>query len=211
MPSPADPIAISPFGVEIRWYALLMVGGILAGIPLSRYLATQLGLDRDWLLDTAPWVILASILGSRAYYVLLRGDYFIHHPGDAINIRLGGMAYHGALVVGAVTFALLCWRNRQPFWRWSDAIIPGVALAQAIGRWGNWANQELWHADCPALGTLDRSARIDHSSSWRSTGSTRRSSMSRFSILPTLRSCPGSRCEYVGHICSWTETCSRSI
>jgi phosphatidylglycerol:prolipoprotein diacylglycerol transferase len=144
VPSPADPVAFSVFGVEIRWYALFMVAGIVAGIALSRHLATRIGLDRDWLLDTAPWVVLASIVGARAYYVALRGDYFFHHPGQAINIRLGGMAFHGALVVGTVTFALLCWRSRQPFWRWSDAIIPGVALAQAVGRWGNWANQEAF-------------------------------------------------------------------
>src|SRR4051812_46734698 len=121
-----------------------MVAGIVAGIALTRALATRLGLDRDWLLDTAPWVILAAIIGARAYYVALRADYFALHPVDAINIRLGGMAFHGALVVGTLTFAYLCWTRHQPFWNWSDAIIPGVALAQAAGRWGNWANQEAF-------------------------------------------------------------------
>ena len=121
-----------------------MVAGIVAGIGLSSALAHRLGLDRDWLIDAAPWVVLAAIFGARAYYVLLRGSYFLLHPVDAINIRLGGLAFHGALVVGTLTFAFLCWRSRQPFWRWSDAIIPGVALAQAVGRWGNWANQEAF-------------------------------------------------------------------
>lgn len=144
MRSPADPVAFAHFGAEIRWYALFMVAGIVAGIVLSRYLATRLDLDPNWLLDTAPWVVLASIVGARAYYVVLRGGYFIHHPSDAINIRLGGMAFHGALLAGTLTFALFCWRSRKPFWRWSDAIMPGVALAQAVGRWGNWANQEAF-------------------------------------------------------------------
>jgi len=121
-----------------------MVAGIVAGVALSRYLASHIGLDGDWLLDAAPWVILASIVGARAYYVALRGTYFILHPIDALNIRLGGMAFHGALIAGTLTFGVLCWRGRQPFWRWSDVIIPGVALAQAIGRWGNWANQEAF-------------------------------------------------------------------
>jgi phosphatidylglycerol---prolipoprotein diacylglyceryl transferase len=144
VPSPADPVAFSLVGVDIRWYALFMVAGIGAGVALSRYLAGRLGLDREWLLDAAPWVILASIIGARAYYVVLRGSYFLLHPSEALNIRLGGMAFHGALVVGTLSFALLCWHRQQPFWRWSDAIVPGVALAQAVGRWGNWANQEAF-------------------------------------------------------------------
>lgn len=144
MPSPADPVAFSLLGIEIRWYALFMVAGIVAGVLLSRYLGGRLGLDRDWLLDAAPWVILASIVGARAYYVVLRGSFFLLHPLDAINIRLGGMAFHGALAAGTLSFALLCWRGKQPFWRWADVIAPGVALAQAIGRWGNWANQEAF-------------------------------------------------------------------
>jgi phosphatidylglycerol:prolipoprotein diacylglycerol transferase len=144
VPSPSDPTAFSLLGVDIRWYALFMVAGIVAGIALSRALASRLGLDRDWLLDAAPWVILAAIVGARAYYVALRGEYFLSHPLDAINIRLGGMAFHGSLVAGTLAFAYLCRRNQQPFWKWSDAIIPGVALAQAVGRWGNWANQEAF-------------------------------------------------------------------
>jgi phosphatidylglycerol:prolipoprotein diacylglycerol transferase len=74
----------------------------------------------------------------------LRGDHFLHQPWDAVNIRLGGLSFHGGLVAGTVAFAVLCWRHRQSFFAWTDAAIPGVALAQAIGRWGNWANQEAF-------------------------------------------------------------------
>jgi phosphatidylglycerol---prolipoprotein diacylglyceryl transferase len=144
VPSPENPVAFSLLGVDIRWYAIFMVAGILAGLALSRALAASLGLDRDWLIDAAPWVILAAILGARAYYVALRTSYFSLHPVDAINIRLGGLSFHGALVAGTLAFALLCWGQHQPFWRWSDAIMPGVALAQTVGRWGNWANQEAF-------------------------------------------------------------------
>jgi phosphatidylglycerol:prolipoprotein diacylglycerol transferase len=146
MPSPADPVAFTFLGIEIRWYALLLISGVVAGITLTRYLARRLALDPDWILDAAPWVVVSSIVGARAYYVFLRGDEFVTRPLDAVNIRLGGLSFHGALVVGTATVVILCWRQRQPFWRWSDVIIPGVALAQAIGRWGNWANQEAFGA-----------------------------------------------------------------
>ena len=144
MPSPPDPVAISVGGIDIRWYALFMLAGVIAGVWLTRFLAVRVGLEPDWVIDATPWVVLFSILGARTYYVLLRADYFGARPWEAINIRLGGLSFHGALVAGTFAFAVLCWRARQPFLRWTDAVIPGVALAQSIGRWGNWANQEAF-------------------------------------------------------------------
>jgi phosphatidylglycerol:prolipoprotein diacylglycerol transferase len=144
MPSPADPVAVSIGAIEIRWYALFMLAGVVGGVWLTRFLARRVGLDPHWVIDATPWVVLFSILGARVYYVALRAEYFIANPLDAINIRLGGLSFHGALILGTFGFAVLCWRARQPFLRWTDAVIPGVALAQAIGRWGNWANQEAF-------------------------------------------------------------------
>ena len=144
MPSPSDPVAFTLAGIEIRWYALFMLAGIIAGFSLTHALAARLGLDADWTLDVAPWIVLISILGARVYYVALQAEHFVSRPWDALNIRQGGLSFHGGLVAGTVTFAILCWRNRQPFLAWTDAAIPGVALAQAIGRWGNWANQEAF-------------------------------------------------------------------
>jgi phosphatidylglycerol:prolipoprotein diacylglycerol transferase len=144
MPSPSDPIAFSIFGIDVRWYALFMLAGVIAGLLLARYLAGRIGLDPDWVFDAAPWVVLFTIVGARSYYVVLRWDYFLSHPAEAINIRLGGLSFHGALIVGTIAFAVLCRRARQPFLWWTDAVVPGVALAQAIGRWGNWANQEAF-------------------------------------------------------------------
>jgi phosphatidylglycerol:prolipoprotein diacylglycerol transferase len=144
MPSPSDPIAFSVFGLDVRWYALFMLAGVIAGVFLARSLADRIGLDPDWVIDAAPWVVLFSIVGARTYYVALRAEHFISHPVEAINIRLGGLSFHGALIAGTITFAILCRRAHQPFLWWTDAVVPAVALAQAIGRWGNWANQEAF-------------------------------------------------------------------
>ena len=144
MPSPSDPIAFSILGIDVRWYALFMLAGVLAGVALTRWIAARVGLDPDWVLDVVPWIVLTTILGARVYYVLLRVGYFSDHPAEAINIRLGGLSFHGALVAGVLALIVLCRRYQQPFWRWTDAAVPGVALAQAIGRWGNWANQEAF-------------------------------------------------------------------
>ena len=144
MPSPSDPIAFSLFGLDVRWYALFMLAAVVAGVFLARWLADRIGLDSDWVTDAAPWVVLFSIMGARAYYVALRADHFVSQPVEAINIRLGGLSFHGALIAGTLAFAILCRRARQPFLWWTDAVVPAVALAQAIGRWGNWANQEAF-------------------------------------------------------------------
>ena len=66
MPSPSDPIAFSVFGLDVRWYALFMLAGVVAGLFLARFLAGRIGLDPDWVLDAAPWVVLFSIVGARS-------------------------------------------------------------------------------------------------------------------------------------------------
>ncbi|MFN8660729.1 MAG: prolipoprotein diacylglyceryl transferase [Thermomicrobiales bacterium] len=144
IPSPASPIAFSVLGLDVRWYALFLLAGLVAGLVYTRRLASRVGLEPDWVWDAAPWIVLAAIVGARLYYVLLRADYFTQHPAEAINLRLGGMAFHGSLVAGTAAFVILARRDRQPVLAWTDVAMPGVALAQAIGRWGNWANQEAF-------------------------------------------------------------------
>lgn len=144
IPSPASPIAFSFAGLEVRWYALFLLAGLVSGLLFTRWLARRVGLDPEWVWDAAPWIVLSAIVGARLYYVLLRADHFAQHPAEAINLRLGGMAFHGSLVAGIAAFVILARRDRQPVLAWTDVAMPGVALAQAIGRWGNWANQEAF-------------------------------------------------------------------
>lgn len=144
IPSPPSPIAFSVLGLDVRWYALFLLAGMTAGLLLTRWIAARVGLDPAWVWDAAPWIVLSAIVGARLYYVLLRADYFAQNPAEAINIRLGGMAFHGSLVAGIAAFVILSRRDHQPVLAWTDAAMPGVALAQAIGRWGNWANQEAF-------------------------------------------------------------------
>ena len=163
MPSPSDPVAFRLLGLGVRWYAIFILVGILAGVWLVRTLARHRGMDPDFPLDAAPWVVLAGIVGARLYYILLRWDYFAANPAQAINLRLGGLTIHGALAAGIPMLAYLCRRANQRFLAWTDLIIPGVALAQAIGRWGNWANQEAFGTptDLPWAVAIDPSRRPD--------------------------------------------------
>ena len=144
MPTLHNPIAFSLGPLDVRWYALFILSGMIFGIGLSYWLAGRRGLDPDFLLDMAPWIVLIGIAGARLYYVLLKPDFYIDHPMEAINVRLGGLTIHGAIVAGVATMIILCRMHGEPFFRWADVMVPGLALGQALGRWGNWANQEAF-------------------------------------------------------------------
>src|SRR5687767_14063162 len=144
MPSPTDPTAISLGPIEVRWYAVFILTGIVAAIWLSQRIVRRRGMDPDFILDVAPLVVLAGVVGARAYYVLLKPGYFAENPSEIVNLRLGGLTIHGAIAGGLLMLWWYSRQRRQRLLSWLDVIVPGVALAQAIGRWGNWANQEAF-------------------------------------------------------------------
>ncbi len=144
MPTLSDPVAFTLLGLTIRWYALFILAGIVAAIWLIGVLAARRGFDPDFLLDIAPWVVVGSIAGARLTYVLLKWDYYGDHLGQAINVRLGGLSIHGATITGIALVIWFCRQRGQRFLAWADPMIAGLALGQAIGRWGNWANQEAF-------------------------------------------------------------------
>lgn len=144
MPTIHDPVAFTIIGLAIRWYALFILAGILTGVAVLVQLADRRGMDAAFILDVVPWLTLIAIVGARAYYVLLRWSYFRDHPGEIINVRLGGLTIHGALIAATVAFWIICRRRGQPFLQWGDLMIAAVPIGQAIGRLGNWANQEAF-------------------------------------------------------------------
>ena len=159
MPSPADPTAIEIGSISIRWYALFILLGIIVAIWLSRELARRRGMDPEFILDIAPLVVVSGLIGARAYYVLLRLDYFTDHPSEIINIRLGGMTIHGAIVAGVLMLAYLCHRRGERLLRWSDVDRPRTgpgAGNRALGQLGQSGG--IWHAVRPALGGRDQSS-----------------------------------------------------
>jgi len=144
VPTFHDPIAFELLGLQIRWYGLFILTGILVGVSIVRWLALQRGLDPEFALDAAPIVIVAAVIGARLYYLILRNDYYRENPGELVSLQLQGLTIHGALIGGILAFVYLCHRRGQPFWTWSDIVIAAVPIGQAIGRLGNWANQEAF-------------------------------------------------------------------
>lgn len=144
MPTIHDPVAFWIFDIPVRWYGLFILAGILIGVTVVRWLARRRGLDPEFALDAAPIVVVAAVIGARIYYLLLRQDYYRRNPDELFTLQMQGLTIHGALIAGVLAFALLCRRRGQPFLAWADIVIAAVPIGQAIGRWGNWANQEAF-------------------------------------------------------------------
>ncbi len=157
MPTLSDPIAIALGPFEVRWYAVFILLGIVGAVSLSSWLAARSGRDPNVLFDLAPWVVFLSIAGARLYYAMLEWDRFQDDLIGIVNIRGGGLSLHGGVIAGIITVIVLCRRWGESPVTWLDIIAPGMALGQAIGRWGNWANQEAFGnpTDLPWAVTID--------------------------------------------------------
>lgn len=131
--------------VKIYWYGLFTVLGIFFGILVVMYLARRYGFSRDDVYDLAFFLVIFGLIGARVYAVLLFPQYyFVEHPIEILQVWRGGMAIHGAIFAGILTLLIWCRKRGFSFWQWADIIAPSLALGQAVGRWGNYFNQELF-------------------------------------------------------------------
>lgn len=137
-----DPVAFTLFGIDVRWYGVLIGTGFLIAMIMSYYRAPRFNIDQDFILDFAIFLIPLSIIGARAYYVIFSWEDYAGNWGKIFNIRGGGLAIHGGIIVGIIVAAVLCHKRKVNFLNLADLIFPAVALAQSIGRWGNFFNSE---------------------------------------------------------------------
>ncbi|MDD6095861.1 MAG: prolipoprotein diacylglyceryl transferase [Firmicutes bacterium] len=136
-----NPIAFSLFGFDIRWYGILIASAMCLAVFISCRRAPKVGIDPDAVLDLAIWMLPIGIIGARAYYVIFNSSIY-HSIADVVNIRNGGLAIHGGLIAGLVVLIVICRVKKLHPLDMADLIIPSVALAQSIGRWGNYFNSE---------------------------------------------------------------------
>lgn len=139
-----DPIAIKLGPIAIHWYALL----IMSGVALAVYLASKEGPKKKISADDVTDFILVAfplaILGARLYYVIFEWAYYSKHLNEVFAIWNGGLAIYGGLLTGAVVlFVFSYYRMIKPI-DFLDIAAPGVMVAQSIGRWGNFVNQEAY-------------------------------------------------------------------
>lgn len=148
------PDGITIFGFKIYFYGILIMLGALAAAFLSYRRAKDYGQDPEIAWDILPWALVGGIIGARLWHVLtpprsmvendLTTLYYLTHPIAMLDIRQGGLGIPGAVIGGFLAVWIYTRRRELSILTWADIIAPGLALAQAIGRWGNFFNQELY-------------------------------------------------------------------
>ncbi|MBD2760716.1 prolipoprotein diacylglyceryl transferase [Yimella sp. cx-573] len=146
IPSPeAGVLWLGPF--PLRGYALCILAGIVAAVWVCGRRLRDRGYQSEDALNVAWWAVPFGILGGRIYHVISSPQAYFGEGGrplDAFKIWQGGLGIWGAIALGAFGAWLGCRKYNINFWDYADAAAPGVILAQAMGRWGNWFNNELY-------------------------------------------------------------------
>lgn len=129
---------------SLPWYSVLVVSGIVLAIWLAAKEEKRLGLKPDTVVDLALVTVPFGIVGARIYYVAMRWQDYAANPLSVLYIWQGGMAIYGAVLGGALGVFLFAHRRKLSPWKLGDLIAPGLLLAQAVGRWGNYFNMEAY-------------------------------------------------------------------
>jgi len=130
--------------ITVRWYGLFIVLGILAAISLTLFFARRFKIETEKIWDLSFYLVLFGIIGARIYEIFLEFPYYSANPSQILKIWEGGLAIHGAIIAGAITLFIFIRKYKLNFWTLLAIVTPGLALGQAIGRFGNWFNQELF-------------------------------------------------------------------
>ena len=133
-------------GLNIAWYGVIIACGLLLGIWLASYRAKKRGWSSDLVLDFILLAVPLAIIGARAYYVAFEWEYFAANPAKIIAINEGGLAIYGGVIGGFLAAFIFSKAAKFPFLKLIDLVIPSLILGQAMGRWGNFINQEAFGA-----------------------------------------------------------------
>ena len=138
-------IAIDLGFIQIYWYSITMLLGVLLGGTIAYLELKRLKIDTKYFLDMIFYVIIFGFLGARTYYVLFNLDYYLTNPREIIAIWNGGLAIHGAILAGTLTIILYSLKHKKSkneIIRYLDICSLGIIVGQIIGRWGNFFNGE---------------------------------------------------------------------
>jgi len=145
-----NPIAFTVFGFDIRWYGVMIGFGMILGSLLALKRCDSHEINQDHLLDAILVCIPMALIGARAYYVIFEWENQYAGKGflNIINVRNGGLAIHGGLIMTVICLFLLCKMWNIGVFDTLDLIAPSIAIGQAVGRWGNYFNSEAHGGPC---------------------------------------------------------------
>lgn len=136
---------------KVYFYGIIIMAGVLAAVIISNRRAQAYHQDPEIVWDMLPWLLVTGLVGARLWHVLtpsqslgVGAQYYFSHPVEILNIRQGGLGIPGAVIGGTLGLFFFTRKQNIHFLIWADIIAPGLAFAQAVGRWGNFVNQELY-------------------------------------------------------------------
>jgi len=138
-------VAIDLGFVEIYWYSITMLLGVISGGCLAYFELKRQKMNLEYFFNMIFYVIIFAFLGARLYYVLFNLDYYLANPSEILAIWNGGLAIHGAIIGGTLTiilYNLIHKKSKNQIIKYLDICSLGIILGQIIGRWGNFFNQE---------------------------------------------------------------------
>lgn len=137
-------VAFELFGLQIYWYAIIIVSGIALALWMSNREAVRVGLKEDDMTNFILWALPIAIIGARLYYILFDLEPYLADPIQIFNTRSGGLAIYGGLIAAVIVLIVYTRHNFIDPWLFLDVVAPGVILGQAMGRWGNFTNHEAY-------------------------------------------------------------------
>lgn len=139
-----DRIAFHVFGIPVYWYGVMISLGMLLGTMVALRRSKQYGVEEDHLLGFLLVAVPVAIVGARLVFVFANWETMAGDWRAMINLRQGGLSIHGAIFGGIIAGSIYTWVKKINFWTLADICVPGLILGQAIGRWGNYFNQEAY-------------------------------------------------------------------
>ena len=140
--------------LTIRFYAIIIIIGAILGAWLASKQAKRAGRNPEIILDILPWLLIGGILGARLWHVFtpsasnqamgITTENYLRNPIEILKIWKGGLGIPGGVIGGALALIIYCKSKKLHFLEWADYIAPGLLIGQAIGRWGNFVNQEVY-------------------------------------------------------------------
>ncbi|KRL02913.1 prolipoprotein diacylglyceryl transferase [Liquorilactobacillus capillatus] len=141
-----NPIAFTLGPIEVHWYGIIIASAVVLAVYLSVKEGRKRGIIDDDIYDMLLWALPFSIISARLYYVIFQWSYYADHLNEVYRVWDGGIAIYGALIGALITVIVFCRKRKIPVFLMLDVIAPTVILAQGIGRWGNFMNQEAYGA-----------------------------------------------------------------
>lgn len=139
-------IALDLGFIQIYWYSIFIFLGIFFACTMILRECKKQKINEDFIVNLIFYTVIVGLIGARAYYVLFNLDYYLSNPLEILEVWNGGLAIHGGIIAGVLCIVIYCKKYNAKLLKVLDIVVVGLIIGQAVGRWGNFFNQEAYGA-----------------------------------------------------------------